>query len=101
MTTTALRRELEFVSPTRQRVMGILFLLAGVVIWYFFSRNMDPDVVTKFGMTPGGVKATIPNLVLPTQMTLNIIDGPVHTIRPGTACFCRVGSRKGPTWCWA
>jgi general nucleoside transport system permease protein len=73
MTTTALRRELEFVSPTRQRVMGILFLLAGVVIWYFFSRNMDPDVVTKFGMTPGGEKATIPNLVLPTQMTLNIL----------------------------
>ena len=39
MTTTALRRELEFVSPTRQRVMGILFLLAGVVIWFVFGRH--------------------------------------------------------------
>ncbi len=85
MTTTALRRELEFVSPTRQRVMGILFLLAGVVIWYFFSRNMDPDVVTKFGMTPGGAKATIPNLVLPTLADAEHFDGPVHSIRPGAA----------------
>jgi ABC-type uncharacterized transport system permease subunit len=73
MTTTVLRREMEFVSPTRQRVMGILFLLAGVVIWYFFSRPVDPEVVTKFGMTPGGVKATIGNLVLPTKLTLNIL----------------------------
>ena len=73
MTTTALRRELEFVSPNRQRVMGILFLLAGAVIWYFFSRHIEPGTVTKFGMTPGGVKATIPNLELPTLLTLNII----------------------------
>ncbi len=73
MTTTALRRELEFVSPTRQRVMGILFLLAGAVIWFFFSRHIDPGVITKFGMTPGGAKATIPNLVLPSLLTLNII----------------------------
>jgi ABC-type uncharacterized transport system permease subunit len=73
MTTTVLRREMEFVSPTRQRVMGILFLLAGVVIWYFFGRLVDPEVVTKFGMTPGGVKATIGNLVLPTKLTLNIL----------------------------
>ncbi len=73
MTTTALRRELEFVSPTRQRVMGILFLLAGVAIWFVFSRHIDPGVVTKFGMTPGGVKATIGNLELPTLITLDIL----------------------------
>jgi general nucleoside transport system permease protein len=73
MTTTALRRELEFVSPTRQRVMGVLFLLAGAVIWYVFSRHIEPGVITKFGMTPGGVKATIGNLELPTLLTLNIL----------------------------
>ena len=71
MTTTALRRELEFVSPTRQRVMGILFLLAGAVIWYFFSRHVDPGVVTKFGMTPGGAKAPYLPSVTDTSVTSN------------------------------
>jgi ABC-type uncharacterized transport system permease subunit len=73
MTTTALRREIEFVSPTRKVTMGILFLAMGLVIWFFLSRLMGPDVVTKFGMTPGGVKATMTNLELPTQLTLNIL----------------------------
>ncbi len=73
MTTTALRRELEYVSPTRQRVMGALFVLAGVVIWLIFCQEIDPSAVTKFGMTPGGVKATIGNLVLPSLLTLNIL----------------------------
>lgn len=73
MATTALRRELEYVSPTRQRVMGVLFLVLGVTIWYLFSRNVEPGVTTKFGMTPGGFEATIPDLVLPTLLTLNLL----------------------------
>jgi simple sugar transport system permease protein len=73
MTTTALRRELEIVSPTRQRVMGGLFVLLGLVIWYFFALGIEADVITKFGLTPGGFKKTIPDLVLPTGLTLNIL----------------------------
>jgi len=73
MTTTALRREVEFISPTRKFVMGILFLVLSGAIWYLFAKNMDIGVVTKFRMTVGGAKATIPDLVLPTRTTLNIL----------------------------
>jgi ABC-type uncharacterized transport system permease subunit len=73
MATTTLRRELEYISPTRQRVMGGLFVIMGVAIWYLFGRNIEPDTMTKFGMTPGGFEATIPDLVLPTLLTVNIL----------------------------
>jgi simple sugar transport system permease protein len=72
-TTTALRQEVDIVSPTRKWVMGLLFLGAGFVIWWFFARSLDPETITKFGMTPGGSKATIPNLVLPSQLVLYIL----------------------------
>jgi ABC-type uncharacterized transport system permease subunit len=73
MATTTLRRELEYVSPTRQRVMGALFVVLGLAIWYLFGRNVAPDTMTKFGMTPGGFEATISDLVLPTLLTVNIM----------------------------
>ncbi len=40
---------------------------------WFFALEMDPDTTTKFGMTVGGSKATIDDLVLPTKLTLNIL----------------------------
>lgn len=73
MATTALRREIDTISPTRQRVMGILFLLLGLSAWWFFAREMGSDVVTKFGLTPGGFKKTIPDLTLPTSLTINLM----------------------------
>ncbi len=73
MTTTALRREMELVSPTRQRVMGGLFVILGLMIWFFFARSVAGEVVTKFGMTPGGFAKTIPDLTLPTSLTLYIL----------------------------
>jgi len=75
MTTTTLRREIDFISPTRQRVMGIVFLVLGLGIWFLFSRGVDPELKTVFGMTPGGFKATIPDMTLPTLFTLNILAG--------------------------
>jgi ABC-type uncharacterized transport system permease subunit len=74
MTTTALRREIEIISPTRKLVMGVLFLGLGVVIFWFFARGMDPETITKFGMTPGGAEPTIADLYLPTQRTLYILS---------------------------
>jgi len=75
MTTTTLRREIDFISPTRQRVMGIVFLILGLGIWFLFSRGVDPEMVTVFGMTPGGFEATIPDMTLPTFLTLNVLAG--------------------------
>jgi ABC-type uncharacterized transport system permease subunit len=73
MATVALQQEVGYVSSTRQRVMGILFILLGVFIWYFFSRGMGADVQTKFVMTPGGSKATLPDLVFPTLIGVNVL----------------------------
>lgn len=89
MTTTAFHRELIIISPTRQRVMGGLFLAVGLILWWFFARAVAPDVVTKFGTTVGATAAKIPDLILPTQLTLNVIAltcvalGLVQFIRPG------------------
>jgi simple sugar transport system permease protein len=73
MATTALRREIEIVSPTRQRVMGVLFLAIGLFIWLFFSRPVPPGTTTTFGMTPGGFEAAIPDWELPALATLNVL----------------------------
>jgi len=72
-TATAFHQEIEYVSPTRQRVMGVLFIILGLGIWYLFSRSIEPGTVTKFGMTPGGMKASMPDMVLPSLATLNLL----------------------------
>ena len=43
-----------YTSRTRQRVMGILFLVVAFSIWFFFTRSVEPGVQTTFGLTPGG-----------------------------------------------
>jgi hypothetical protein len=52
MATTALRREIEFVSPTRQWVMGIVFLALGFSIWFFFSRSVPSRCRHNFWTDP-------------------------------------------------
>jgi simple sugar transport system permease protein len=89
MATIALQQKVGYVSSTRQRVMGILFILLGVAIWFFFSRGMSPDAQTKFVMTPGGSTTTLPDIILPTLATLNvlailcIILGIIQLVKPG------------------
>lgn len=73
MATTTLRREIEVVSPTRQWVIGILFLVLGAGIWFLFSRNVEPGVMTKFGMAIGGSTSIIPDITVPTLTTLNLL----------------------------
>jgi simple sugar transport system permease protein len=58
-------------SPTRQRVIGVLFLVFALAIWLFFSRPVEPGVLSKFGLTPGGSQPVVPDLLLPTVATLN------------------------------
>jgi general nucleoside transport system permease protein len=73
MTTTALRRKVEYISPTRQRVMGLLFLAIAVSIWVFFARPTASEVETVFVLTPGRFDTTLPDWHLPTQTTLHIL----------------------------
>ncbi len=88
-TTSAFHREIEYISPTRQRVLGVIFLAIGFATWYLFARPLESGVTTKFGMTPGGVKAVVPDLVLPSLATINLlviacgILGVIQLVRKG------------------
>ncbi len=71
-TSTAFHREVELVTPTRQWVIGVLYLLFGLSIWYLFSRPLEAGVLTKFGLTPAGTDAIVSDLVFPAAPVLNI-----------------------------
>lgn len=73
MATTALRREIDLESPTRQRVMGVLFLVIGFSIWMFFGRHVTPGQVTTFGLAPGGATVTLPAWKIGTGFALSAI----------------------------
>ena len=73
MATTTLRRELEYVSPTRQRVMGIVFLLLAAAIWLFFGRGTEGGLTTAFNLVPGGIESNLPDWRVPTLATLNML----------------------------
>lgn len=59
-------------SHTRQRVMGILFLLIAAVLWAVFSMPLAGETTTSFGMQAQPRPDGIAPLVLPSQITLNI-----------------------------
>lgn len=67
------RNSTQYISPTRERVMGGLFLIAAVAMWFFFLRNTEPGVVTTFGMTPGGSKVAAPDWVFETFFALQVL----------------------------
>jgi ABC-type uncharacterized transport system permease subunit len=73
MATTSLRRGVEIVSPTRQRVMGVVFLVIGAAIWLLFSRSVQPGMTTTFVLTPGGSQMSVPDWRLPSLATLNVL----------------------------
>lgn len=62
-----------YISPTRERVMGILFLIAAAAIWVFFIRNTTPGEMTTFGMSPGGSQVQTADWVFETYTALNIL----------------------------
>jgi general nucleoside transport system permease protein len=72
-TTTALRRKADYVSPTRQRVMGVLFLVIAASIWIFFARNTGGELETTFSLTAARGFTPLPNWILPTAATLNLL----------------------------
>jgi ABC-type uncharacterized transport system permease subunit len=94
-TTSTFHKKVEVVAPTRQRVMGILFILFGVAIWFLFIRGIEAGKVTKFGMTPGGMEATIPDMVIPTLGTLYFLAA--MCVALGAAQLIRRGGFKKST----
>src|SRR3990172_12338533 len=65
-------KEAGYVSPRRQRVMGIVFLALATMIWAFFSRTTTGQMVTTFVMSPGGADPT-PDLIFKTLPLLNVL----------------------------
>lgn len=73
-TTHAFHKRLERVSPTRQRVMGVVFLLLALATWGFFANQVAPDQITTFDLTLGAPTAQLPPWKIPTLTTLYVIS---------------------------
>jgi len=71
--TNSYHRQLEVESPTRQRVMGIIFLVLAFSIFYFFARGTAADQITKFGLNRGAYAIQVPDWEIPTQATLYVL----------------------------
>jgi general nucleoside transport system permease protein len=66
---------LTLVSPTRRRVMGVLFLVLAATIWLLFARQTQLGAVTTFRMAPSGTTVITPDWVFKTSMALNLLAG--------------------------
>ncbi len=73
MASTAVQREIKLVTPTRQRVMGLVFLGLAAAIWLIFSQSTEAGLITTFKLAPGGVESNLPDWQMPTLMTLNLL----------------------------
>jgi simple sugar transport system permease protein len=72
-TTATIIKPAEYISPTRRTVMGIIFLALSVGIWFLFSRNVTPDMLTTFSLYPGGSKVVVPDWIFPSLPMLNVL----------------------------
>ena len=73
MTATAASSRAIAVPRTRQFVMGSLFVVLGLVLWFGFGAGMEAGQTTTFGLTPGGVATTLPDWVVSTRPSLLIL----------------------------
>jgi simple sugar transport system permease protein len=72
-TTNANLNKVEYVSPTRRRVMGILFLLLAASIFVFFRMDVSGDAVTTFVMTPGGTEMELGDWKFNSRLAMDIL----------------------------
>src|SRR5512139_2691476 len=73
MTRATARKEIDLISPTRMRVMGVLFLVIAVAIWGLFGRIIPAGTTTTFVMVPSGSDTELANWRFPTLAALNIL----------------------------
>jgi general nucleoside transport system permease protein len=65
--------EQTYVSPTRQRVMGLVFLGFAAAIWVLFGRETEAGLITTFGLAVGAQAASVDPLTLPSLATINML----------------------------
>jgi simple sugar transport system permease protein len=61
------------VPRTRQFVMGALFVVLGLVLWFGFGAGTEAEQTTTFGLAPGGVATTLPDWVVSTRPALLVL----------------------------
>jgi general nucleoside transport system permease protein len=66
----------ELAERTRYQVTGGLIILLGVAGYWFFARDVDPSLLSTFGMNTGSAAGTIqlPDLVVPSYATVVAIS---------------------------
>jgi simple sugar transport system permease protein len=57
--TSTLETGVTYVSPTRRRVFGVIFLGIAALIWLAFIRGFDPEMTTTMRLYPGGSKVVV------------------------------------------
>lgn len=62
-----------YVSPTRRRIFGIIFLGIAVLIWLFFIRGLDPEMMTTMRLYPGGSKVVLDDWEFNSLSVLRIL----------------------------
>jgi len=75
MTTNTTTANYKQTSPTRRRVLGIIFLVIAALIYFLFTRTLETGVQTTFRMVPGGSEQVVPNWVFNSLPMLNIMAG--------------------------
>ncbi|GIV65112.1 MAG: ABC transporter permease [Bellilinea sp.] len=60
-------------SPVRQRVMGGIFLLLALAIWFFFARSVDGSAISSFGLSTFQAKTQLDPWDLPSLNTLYVL----------------------------
>ncbi len=73
MTAAAATTRAIAVPRSRQTVFGILFVVLGLALWFGFGRAIEPQQTTTFGLTPGGVQATLPDWTVSTRPALMVL----------------------------
>jgi simple sugar transport system permease protein len=70
---TTLKPNVSYVSPTRRRVLGVIFLLLAAAIWFLFARPVESGVTTTFVLAPGGSDVPIEDWTFATSQMLNVL----------------------------
>ena len=71
--TSTLQATTEYISPTRRRAMGLVFLAIAAGIWLLFIRQVGPGQITTYRMVPSGSDIKFPDWKFTTLTALNIV----------------------------
>ena len=64
------QKKYEEVSRTRQVVLGVVFILIGILIHFAFTVKVDATQITTFGLNPGGQEKILPDWTMNSYNTL-------------------------------